>query len=184
MRYLSVILFVAFMMLSSCMHKSGINSENSNSYYSAGLNPLRSFVGLKLIYPDWIYLGEASFNGFTIKRWINPTINSKYDSGHWNIKKPCYALKLLWFKMDILIQETDVFLSYETYQGYLQYKDKGIRSAILNRELSRTYYYFPSIWVDPDKKWNYLYSTSNKERVRLVIPEIKADSILSSWGLQ
>ena len=184
MRYLSVILFVAFMMLVSCGHESYNNLHDSNSYYSAGINPLRSFVGLKPIYPDWIYAGESSFNGFTIKRWINPTINSKYDSGHWNIKEPCYALKLLWFKMDILIQETDVFLSYETYQGYLQYKDKGIRSAILNRELSRTYYYFPSIWVDPDKKWNYLYSTSNKERVRLVIPEIKADSILSSWGLQ
>ena len=184
MRYLLVILLFAVMVVSSCMHKPSINSESSNSYYSAGINPLRSFVGLKPIYPDWIYAGESSFNGFTIKRWINPTINSKYDGGHWNIKEPCYALKLLWFKMDILIQETDVFLSYETYQGYLQYKDKGIRSAILNRELSRTYYYFPSIWVDPDKKWNYLYSTSNKERVRLVIPEIKGDSILSSWGLQ
>jgi hypothetical protein len=172
------------MLLSSCRHKSSINSENNNSYYSTGLNPLRTFVGLKPIYPDWIKLGDDSFNGFTIKRWINPLINSKYHNGHWNIEEPCYAMKLLWFKMDVLIQETDIFLSPKTYQGYLQHKGKSIHRAVLNKELCRTYYYFPPIWVDPDQLWNYSYSTSNDEHVRLVIPKIQADSILYSWGLQ
>jgi len=184
MRYLSVILFVAIMLLSSCRHKSSINSENSNSYYSTGLNPLRSFVGLKPIYPDWIKLGDDSFNGFTIKRWINPSINSKYDSGHWNIKKPCYAMKLLWFDMDILIKETDVYLSSETYQGYLQYKGKGIRNAILNKELRKTYYYYHRNQVGFNEKWNYFYLGSLNERVCMVIPKMQADSILYSWGLQ
>lgn len=184
MRYLSVLLFVVIMMLGSCKHESYNKPHDKNSVYTSGLNPWRLFVGLKPIYPDWIYLGETSFNGMTIKRWINPTINSKYKSGYWNIKKPCYALKLLWFDMDILIQETDVFVSSETYQGYLHYEGKGIRSAFLNKELRKTYYYYHRDKVEFNEKWNYFYLGNLKERVRLVIPKMQADSILYSWGLQ
>jgi len=184
MRYLSVLLFVVIMMLASCKHESYNNRHDKNSVYTSGLNPWRSFIGLKPIYPNWIYFGEASFNGMTIKRWINPTINSKYESGYWNIKKPCYAIKLLWFDMDILIQETDVYLSSETYQGYLHYEGKGIQNAILNKELSKTYYYYHRNIVGFNEKWSYSYDTSPEERVRRVITKMQADSILYSWGLQ
>jgi len=178
-----IIIFIGLALFNSCQRCVDKNLCNDNSYYTVGLNPFRNFVGLLPIYQNWIYSGESLSNGLSMKVWLNPLLHTKYFTGVVKIVKPCYGIKYLWFDMDILICEADVYISSETYKATV-YSKVGRRNAVLNKQLWKTYYYYQRNGYELHKKWDYIYHTSENEGVHGIITKTQADSISYSWGLQ
>lgn len=151
-----IIAFLCLVMLISC-------KKNEESRYGISFNKVRQNVGLRQLNRSWI-VARIDTNCIS---WRNPEIDKIYTG-----KDSFYCGKVLTFRGDSVIKESDMFL------GKNQFK---LAEQLVQEYVIYTYYFLPD--DGHSSGWSYFAERDPSNGKRGYITKESADSILFSWGI-